>query len=93
MLADELNGAGFSMGDGILIKLPIIYSEQNLKETVLRPLMTALYPDITSTRQLDSKQVSELYRYIDHVVAERTSVHVEFPSLENQLNESRVNNG
>ena len=82
MLADDLNGAGFSVGDGVLIKLPILYTEENLKADVLRPLMKALYPDLTSTRQLDTKQTQELYRYIDHVVSERTGVHVEFPSEE-----------
>jgi len=82
MLADELNGAGYEMGDGKLIRLPILYTKENLKAQIVKPMMNALYPEIDSTAQLETTQLQELYKHIDQVVSERTGVHVEFPSIE-----------
>lgn len=82
-LADELNESGQSMGDGVLIRLPIAYTQHNLKELVVKPVMNALYPDITSTTQLTTKQLTHLYQYLDYVISERSGVHVEFPNYEN----------
>ena len=81
-LAQELNASGQSMGDGKLIRMPIRYTGENLKELVLRPYMNALFPNIESTTQLSTTQIQELYQALDQIIAERSGVHVEWPSEE-----------
>ena len=81
-LATELNDSGQSMGDGLLIKIPIAYTKDNLKENVVKPLMNALWPDITSTTKLSTVQIQELYQRLDAIISERSGVHVEWPSEE-----------
>ncbi len=79
-LASALNDGGFSINDHIVFKTDIGFTEQNIKENMIKPLMRALYPDLTSTTKLDTKQISELYLHIDKVVSERTGVSIPFPS-------------
>jgi hypothetical protein len=81
-LAEALNDSGQSMGDGVLIKLPIRYTKENLKEQIIKPYMTALYPEKTSTTQLTTVEMQELYRDLDQIIAERSHVHIEWPSEE-----------
>lgn len=87
MLADELNASGQSLGDGKLVKLPVRYTKENLKEHVLRPYMNALYPEIDSTTELSTTQMQDLYRDLDQIIAERSGCHVEWPSEESLSHE------
>ena len=82
MLAKSLNEAGYTLGDGVLIRVPVLYSKENLKENVVKPYMRALYPDISSTSELTTTQIQELYRNLDAIISERTGVHVEWPSIQ-----------
>ena len=79
LLAAALNDAGYSVQDGSLIRVPVLYTMENLKENVVHPMMEHLYPDVKSTKKLNMEQISELYKHLDQVVSERTGVHVEFP--------------
>ena len=87
-LAVELNDAGLSLGDGKLVKLPVLFTQNNLKENIVRPMMTALYPDKTSTTQLDTKEIQYLYQHLDHIIAERTGVHCEWPDRFGQMRDA-----
>ena len=87
LLADALNDSGQCLGDGRLVRLPIRFTPENLKETVLRPYMESLW-GITSTTKLDTTQIKELYKDLDLICAERTGVHIEWPS-EHSLAESQ----
>lgn len=80
-LAEALNDSGQSMGDGVLIKLPIKYTKENLKEQVVRPYMKAVYGK-KSTTELSITQMQAIYQELDQIIAERSSVHVEWPSEE-----------
>jgi len=82
MLAAALNDAGFDVKDGELIKVPVLYTMENLKENVVHPMMHKLFPEVRSTKKLDTEQISFLYKHIDQVVSERTGVHCEFPHEE-----------
>jgi hypothetical protein len=88
-LADELNASGQSLGDGITIKVPVRFTGDNLKENCLKPLMCARHPDKTSTTELTTKQIQDLYMELDQVIAERSGCHVEWPSLEEMSQEQR----
>ena len=79
MLADELNASGQSLGDGKLVRLPVRYTAENLKEHVLKPYMNALWPEKDSTTQLNTVELQELYRDLDQIIAERSGVTVAWP--------------
>ena len=81
-LADELNASGQSLGDGKLIRVPVAFTGDNLKEAVLKPYMNALHPDYDSTTQLSTNELIELCDNLGLIIAERSGVSVPFPSEE-----------
>lgn len=87
-LAEALNDAGFSVNDNVVIKLPVSWTQGNVKELMFKAIMTALYPEISSTTELETDQVSAVYEELNRAVAERTGVHVPFPSKDELMNES-----
>jgi hypothetical protein len=82
LLAAALNDAGYSVQDGTLIRVPVLYTMENLKENVVYPMMQHLFPDVKTSKRLKIDQINFLYEHIDQVVSERTGVHVEFPHQE-----------
>ncbi len=89
LLADELNASGQSLGDGKLVRLPVRYTGENLKEHVLKPYLNALWPDKDSTTQLSTAELKMLYEDLDVIIAERSGCHVEWPSEESLSEEQR----
>jgi allophanate hydrolase subunit 1 len=89
LLADELNASGQSLGDGKLVKLPVRYTGANLKEHVLKPYLNALWPEKESTTELSTAEIQMLYQDLDHIIAERSGCHVEWPSEESLSEEQR----
>lgn len=83
-LAHELNDAGYDFTDGKLIRLPVSYTKENLKESIIHPVMLALYPDIDSTADLSTTQMQEVYENVNRIIAERTGVHVPWPDHWNE---------
>lgn len=79
-LAEELGNAGMDMRT--VIKVPISPTKENVKELMLKPVMEALWPDITSTAKLDTVQVSQLYEEMNRFTGERLGIHVRWPSEE-----------
>ena len=74
LLAQELNDSGQSMGDGLLIRLPISYSKELMKELIVRPYMEKRYFDtngdpITSTAKLSTLEMQDLYKNLDRIIA------------------------
>jgi len=47
-----------------------------------RDVMTSLYPELTSTAQLSTKQLQAVYEVVDRGVNEKTGVSMSFPSNE-----------
>ncbi len=88
-LADALNDAGFYLNDKRLILLDVPFTKENLKENVVRPYIRAMYPDYESTTELSTTELQDLYQALDQVIAERTGVHVEYPSMESLSEEQR----
>jgi len=87
MLAEQLNDSGQSMGDGIVVRLPIRYSRELMKELIVRPYMMTHFFDedgepITTTTKLSTTQTQDLYMQLDHIIAELSGCHAEWPSEE-----------
>jgi hypothetical protein len=82
LLAHQLNEGGFdirkvleSMRKGFAISC----TRSNLKETVWRPMQQALF-NVESSTQLDTKQISEVYKHVDRFTAERFGITQSWPN-------------
>jgi len=87
-IAQDLADAGLDMRE--VVKLPINPTLENVKENLFHPVMTAMYPDIHSTKDLDTKQVQAVYEVFNSAMGERLGVSRDWPSIDSQINESRI---
>lgn len=90
MLAKALGDAGmdqrtYPFKDG----LSIPFSKDSVMEIFWRPVQKALL-DKTSTRDLTTKEVNQIYEALDKAMSERVGVHVEFPSREGSFSGGRT---
>ena len=79
MLADELNDGGIPFGE-VVVKLPRVFTQENIHYLIIHPLLNGMYPGIASTAELSTIQLQELYKVADQVIAERSGVSVAWPS-------------
>ena len=84
MLAEALNDGGIPFGE-VVLKLPREYTQQNIHALIIHPLMQALYPNKTSTAQLSTTEIQDLYLRADKIISERTTVTIPWPSNEAPL--------
>ena len=82
-LAEALDAAGMDMRK--VIKVPIKATKENVKETMVRPVMQALYPEIHSTTELTTVQMQELYEVLNRATAERLGISVPWPCEEERM--------
>lgn len=81
-LAEKLNDAGYDFNDGRIIRLPVSFTQENVKEHIFKVVMNNLYPEITSTAQLNTKQVNEVYNGVNMIISENWHIYVDPPSNE-----------
>ena len=86
-LAEAMDEAGYDMRT--VIQVPIHPTPENVKELMIKPIMNALYPEITSTTELSTAQVSEVYETVNRATAERLGIGVHFPSEEEMRREAQ----
>ena len=84
MLAEALNDSGIPFGE-VVLKLPLDFTQQNIHALIIHPLMQALYPSKTSTAQLSTTEIQDLYLRADKIISERTTVTIPWPSDEPPL--------
>ena len=87
-LAEKLNDGGIPFGD-VVIKLPREFTQENIHALIVHPLMNALYPDKTSTAQLTTTEIQDVWMRADKVINERCGVTVDWPSDESLSEEQR----
>ena len=80
-LAEKLNDGGVPFGE-VVLKLPREFTQNNIHALIVHPLMAALYPDKTSTAQLSTTEIQDIYLRADQIISERTGVTVPWPSEE-----------
>ena len=88
LMSDGLNNTDASVQK--VCTLPIAFTKDNFHELIWKPVQHAMFPEITSTTQLDTKQVSEVYMQVDKIMSEQWGVSEAWPSYEEQLNESLI---
>jgi hypothetical protein len=83
LLAAALNDSGFDMRTYPFREgLSIPFAKESVMETFWRPVQVAMLGK-TSTRELDRRDVNQVYEALDRAMSERVGVHVEFPHAEN----------
>lgn len=81
LLADTLNDNGLDMKRTLKPEIDINWSPNSVKEYLWRPIQTAQLTK-TSTTQLTTKEIDEVFDTINRHLGERFGLHVPFPSIE-----------
>ena len=77
--AEQLNEAGYDQKTLIEeLALEVPNTKESIKE-IYRAIMTALFPDVTSTEQLTRSELQQVWETMDREISRHTGVHVEFP--------------
>jgi hypothetical protein len=78
-LADKLNGAGYDFNDGKVIRLPVEFTGDNVKEYMFKKVMISLHPDYESTTELDTLEAQEVYENLNRFTSEHFGVGCDWP--------------
>ena len=81
--AKELNDAGYDITTAVKqdkIKLPVPFTEQNVKDLFGRVYLHALYPDKTSFTELTTVETQLVFDAINAGLAKVFGVSIEFPN-------------
>jgi len=82
-VADAMNNAGYDLKAVLEAKpIPVSCTKENMKQNVFKPIMRALYPQYTSTTQLEKIEVSDVYEHMNRWLAQEFGISVPFPSEE-----------
>ena len=84
-LAETFNGAGLDMRKVLKPGIEIPWSQETVKEQLFKVVMNAMFPEIESTKDLDSKQVSEVYETLNRHTATKLGVSLAFPNREDLI--------
>jgi len=81
-LADSLNARGDDFKK--VVKLPVSFTTENIKDYMFKPVMNAMYPEIESTTDLTTKQMQKVYEVFNNAMAERLCISGDWPNYENK---------
>jgi len=87
MVADEMNAAGYDAKQ--VISLPISLTPEIVKDCIFKAIMTALYPDKTSTTQLSTTEIQDVYENMNRATGQKFGVSMDWPSDESLSEEQR----
>jgi hypothetical protein len=78
MVANDMDAAGYDAQSAIT--LPIQLTGDIVKESIFKVIMTALYPDKTSTTELSTTELQTVYENMSRALAQKFGIDVPFPS-------------
>ncbi len=81
-LSDALNDGGYDVG--ATIKIPVDFTPDTVKEYLFKPVMKALYPGKTSTTELSTTELTEVYENLNRLTSGKFGIGMEFPSYWNE---------
>jgi len=87
MVADEMNAAGYDAQT--VISLPIQLTPEIVKDCIFKAIMTALYPDKTSSTQLSTTEIQDVYENMNRATGTKFGVSMDWPSDESLSEEQR----
>ena len=82
-LSEALNDAGYDFNDGKVIRLPVAFTADNVKEAMLKKVMVSLYPGKTSTTQLSTVEMQDVYENLNRFTSSSWGIGLEWPSHDN----------
>ncbi len=80
LVSDELSSAGFELRDLVLDNIPIPITSESIK-LLWKQMQEKMY-GTTSTTELKTNQISEVYDAMNIVISERLKVHIPFPNFD-----------
>lgn len=83
ILAETLNDAGLDAKKTLKPEASIPWTMEMILDLMYKPIMSAMYPDTTSTTELTTKQVSYIWEVMNRHLSERFGIAVPFPGDEN----------
>jgi len=78
-IAEALNDAGYTVNSREVLQLDVPFTEDVVKEFMFKRVMSAMFPDKTSTTQLTTAQFSEVAKVVERHLAASMGVNVPFP--------------
>ncbi len=87
MFAEALNNGGFDIQRAIDMKgirLPISFTEENVKQIFGKPVIKSLYPKKNSHTKLSTKQVQEVFEVLNAAMSKVFGVSLQWPDRFNQ---------
>ena len=82
-LADALNSAGYDFNDGKVIRLPVQFTPETVKEYMFKRVMRALYPDKVSTTELSTVEIQSVYENLNNFTSSKFGVGLQWPDRHN----------
>lgn len=80
LVAEEANNAGYEMRDLVLDNIPIRITPESVKE-LWKAMQKAMF-DTTSTTELKTDQVGEIYDGMNVIISERLKLSIPFPNFD-----------
>ena len=79
-VANALNEQGVDL-KAVLEKkaIPVSCTQDNIKENIFKPILAAMFPPKTSTTELTTGEVTEVYEHMNRWTANEFGVSMEFP--------------
>jgi len=73
-----LNDSGYDFKT--TITAPVDFTKESVKEFMFKPVMKALYPDKTSTTELSTTEIQDVYNNLDRLTSEKFGIHLDGPT-------------
>lgn len=78
MVADAMNDAGYDFR--IVIKMPVRFTQEKVKQDMFKPIMRAMYPDKISTTELNTVQIQKVFEAMNLATAEKFGISMDWPN-------------
>lgn len=88
-LAEALNEAGYDMRKTIREGIDIPWTAYTIKEYLWRPVQKELLQKISTTELDKIKDIDSVYDVVNRAIAERTGLHIPFPSIDTAIDALR----
>jgi len=86
-IANACNDTGHEMevSSPMLSKtITVQWTKESIKEYIWRPVQIAMYPDRYSSADLETTELMEVTKQLQHFLSTRFSLDIEFPSVESK---------
>lgn len=80
LLAKHFERGGLDMQTVLERAVPVVWTMEAVKEVIWRRIQVALFPDKTSTTQLDTKDVTKVYEQIARHMSTEFNINQSFPN-------------